>query len=43
MKTKNIVLLKLTAIPQSSWLLAALMSLTLVIAVLGVTGCAPHH
>ena len=42
MKTKNI-LSKINAMQQSEWLRAGLMTLALVVAVLGVTGCSPHH
>ena len=44
MKTKTQLLTKIIVLHQSNWLKPALLSLALVGAVLGVTGCgAPHH
>ena len=40
---KSKVLSKISAIQQSKWLMPTLMALALVVAVLGVTGCKPHH
>ena len=40
---KSKVLSKISAIQQSKWLMPTLMALALVAAVLGVTGCKPHH
>ena len=34
---------KLHAMTQSKWILPALMTLAILIAVLGGTGCKPHH
>ena len=43
MKTKRNILNKICAMQQSNWLKPAVMTLALVAAVLGVTGCNPHH
>ena len=42
MKMKNNLLGKITAMQQSKWLMPALMTLALVAAILGVTGCSDH-
>ena len=42
MKTTSNLLNKILAIQQPNWLKPALMTLALA-AVLGVTGCTPHH
>lgn len=34
---------KIIAMTQSKWIQPALMALALLVAVLGVTGCKPHH
>lgn len=43
MKTKNKVISVIIAVTQSKWIRPTLMTLALVVAVLGVTGCKPHH
>ena len=44
MKTTSNLLNRIRAMQQPNWLKPALMTLALVaIAVLGVTGCTPHH
>jgi len=43
MKMKNNLLNKTIAVTQSKWMRPALMTLAIVVAVLGVTGCQPHH
>jgi hypothetical protein len=43
MKTKNTLSSVIIAVTQSKWIRPAVMTLALVIAVLGVTGCQPHH
>ena len=43
MKMKNTVLNTIIAVTQSKWLRPALMTLAIFVAVLGVTGCKPHH
>ena len=43
MKMKNKVINSIVAVTQSKWMRPALMALALVVAVLGVTGCKPHH
>ena len=43
MKMKNSVLIKIIAVTQSKWIRPALMTLAILVAVLGVTGCKPHH
>lgn len=44
MKMKINLLSKINAVTQSKWIRPALMTLALLVAVLGVTGCsAPHH
>ena len=44
MKIKNNLLIKINAVTQSKWIRPALITLVLLVAVLGVTGCpSPHH
>ena len=43
MKLQNKLLNKTIAMTQSKWIQSALMALALLVAVLGVTGCKPHH
>jgi hypothetical protein len=43
MKMKNNLLSKINAMQQSKWIRPALMTLAILVAVLGVTGCQPHH
>lgn len=43
MKTKNNIIQAILTATQSKWLQPALMTLALVAAILGVTGCKPHH
>ena len=43
MKMKNTVVSAIIAVTQSKWIRPALMTLAIVVAVLGVTGCQPHH
>jgi hypothetical protein len=43
MKMKNTVIDVIIAVTQSKWIRPTLMTLALVVAVLGVTGCKPHH
>lgn len=43
MKMKNNLLNKIIAVTQSKWIQPALMALAVLVAVLGVTGCKPHH
>ena len=44
MKTTSNLLNKIRAVQQPNWLKPALMTLALaVVAILGVTGCTPHH
>ncbi len=43
MKTKHTVISVIIAVTQSEWIRPALMTLAIVVAVLGVTGCTPHH
>lgn len=43
MKIKNNLLSKIIAVTQSKWIPPALMTMALIFAVLGVTGCKPHH
>ena len=40
---KSKLLSKITAMQQSVWLMPALMTVTLLGAVLGAIGCTPHH
>ena len=40
---KSKILSTIIAVTQSKWMRPALMTLALVAAVLGVTGCKPHH
>ena len=39
MKTKDTVIRRIIAVTQSKWIRPALMTLALIVAVLGVTGC----
>ena len=43
MKMKNTVISVIIAVTQSNWTRPALMTLALLVAGLGVTGCQPHH
>lgn len=43
MKIQNNLLGKIIAVTQSTWIRPALMAMALIFAVLGVTGCQPHH
>ena len=43
MKMKNNLLSKIITVTQSKWMQPALMALAILVAVLGVTGCKPHH
>ena len=44
MKMKNTVITTILAVTQSTWMRPALLTLAILVAVLGVTGCsAPHH
>ena len=43
MKMKSSQFGKINAMQQSDWVKPALMTLTLLFAVLGAIGCAPHH
>ena len=43
MKMKNTVISVIIAVTQSKWIRPALMTLAILVAVLGVTGCQPHH
>ena len=43
MKAKYNILSKINAMQQSKWIRPALMTLAILGAVLGVTGCGPHH
>ena len=43
MKMKNTVISLIIAVTQSKWIRPALMVLAILVAVLGVTGCKPHH
>ena len=43
MKMKNTVINGIIAVTQSTWLRPALMTLAILVAVLGVSGCKPHH
>ena len=43
MKMKNTFIRGIIAVTQSKWLRPSLMTLALLVAVLGVTGCKPHH
>ena len=40
---KNTVISIIVAVTQSTWTRPALMVLAILVAVLGVTGCKPHH
>ena len=43
MKMKSKILNTIIAMTQSRWMPQALMTLALVVAVSGMTGCKPHH
>lgn len=43
MKTKSNFLSKINAVPQSNWIMPALMAVAFVLAVLGATGCSSPH
>ena len=43
MKMKNNFLSKIITVTQSKWTRPMLMVLAILVAVLGVTGCKPHH
>ena len=43
MKTKHTVISVIIAVTQSEWIRPALMTVAILVAVLGVTGCKPHH
>jgi hypothetical protein len=43
MKIKNTAISKIIAVTQSAWIRPALMTLALVVALIGITGCQPHH
>ena len=43
MKIKNTLINVIIAVTQSKWIGPALMTLAILIAVLVVTGCKPHH
>ena len=43
MKTKHTLISAIIAVTQSKWIRPALMTLALVAAVLGVTGCPSNH
>ncbi len=43
MKTKSNLLSRIKAVPQSNWMMPALMAVALVLAVLGATGCSSPH
>ncbi len=43
MKMKNTVISAIIAVTQSKWIRPAPMTLAILVAVLGVTGCKPHH
>jgi hypothetical protein len=43
MKMTNSILSAIDAITQSKWIRPAVMTLALLVAVLGVAGCQPHH
>jgi hypothetical protein len=43
MKMKNSLLSQISAMQQSRWMRPVLTTLALLVAVLGVTGCQPHH
>jgi hypothetical protein len=43
MKMKNNLLSKINAMQQSKWMRPALMTLAILVAVLGVTGCGHQH
>ena len=40
---KNTVSTAIIAVTVSKWIRPAVMTLALLVAVLGVTGCQPHH
>ncbi len=43
MKMKCYLLSKINTMQQWKWIGPAVMTLTILVAVLGVTGCKPHH
>jgi hypothetical protein len=43
MQRQNHLISRIIAMTQSKWIQPALMALALLVAVLGVTGCKPHH
>jgi len=43
MKMKHTVKSVIIAVTQSTWIRPALMTLALLVAVIGLTGCQPHH
>ena len=43
MKTENTAISAIIAVTQSKWIQPALMTLAILVAVLGMAGCNPHH
>ena len=43
MKTNHNLLGKIITVTQSKWMRPALLALAILVAVLGVVGCKPHH
>ena len=43
MNAKQMILSKIVAVTQSNWMRPALMTLALLVAVLGMTGCSDKH
>ena len=43
MKIKNTIIRVIGVVTQSKWIRPALTVLAILVAVLGVTGCKPHH
>lgn len=43
MRTKNTVIGALIPLIQSQWIQPALVAVAVVVTVIGVTGCTPHH
>ena len=43
MNAKQMILDSIVTVRQSNWRWPALMTLALVVTVLGVSGCQPHH